>query len=205
GGMAEERNLKGRGEERHHLFLPPNHNPASAETADLSLPLLAQALTRRFPNLSDPHQTATVAIDSLLAYFAHPEKFDPAKGSLLGYLYLDASRDLLNFLERRKKVVELHTSLTEYEMQAIEPENPETLMLAKSSPLVERALAQLDDPTDQKLAALMMDGVRETSAFSVVLGVANRSQQEQEKIVKRHKDRLKKTLQRGLRRYRNKK
>ena len=203
--MPEERDFKRLGEELHHRLLVREDNLVSAEIAELFLPLLAQALTRRFPHLSDPHQTATVAIDSLLAYFAHPEKFDPAKGSLLGYLYLDASRDLLNFLERRKKVVELHTSLSEYEMQAIEPENPETLLLAKSSPLVERALAQLDDPTDRKLAALMMDGVRETSAFSAVLGVANHSQQEQEKIVKRHKDRLKKTLQRGLRRYRSKK
>jgi DNA-directed RNA polymerase specialized sigma24 family protein len=203
--MGEERDFKRLGEELHHRLLAGKDNLVTAEIAELFLPPLAQALTRRFPHLSDPHQTATAAIDSLLAYFAHPEKFDPAKGSLLGYLYLDASRDLLNFLRRLKKVVELHMSLTEYETQAIAPGNPETLLLAKSSPIVDRALARLDDPTDRELAALMMDGVRETSAFAAALGVANRSLQEQEKIVKRHKDRLKKTLQRGLLRPRSRK
>lgn len=203
--MPEERDFKKLGEELHHRLLARKDNLVNAEIAELFLPPLAQALTRRFPRLPDPHQTATFAINSLLAYIAHPEKFDPAKGSLLGYLYLDASRDLLNFLERQKKFVELHISLTEYETQAIETENPETRLLAKSSPLVERALARLDNPTDRKLAALMMDGVRETAVFAAVLGVADRPQREQEKIVKRHKDRLKKTLQRSLRRSRSRK
>jgi hypothetical protein len=46
----------------------------------------------------------------------------------------------------------------------------------------------------------MMDGVRETAAYAAVLGLHHRPLHEQEKIVKRHKDRLKKMLQREWRR-----
>ena len=42
--------------------------------------------------------------------------------------------------------------------------------------------------------------MRETSAYAVALGIADRPQREQEKIVKRHKDRLKKKLLREFKR-----
>ncbi|MGH9843056.1 MAG: hypothetical protein ACREEM_30320 [Blastocatellia bacterium] len=188
------------GEELHSRLLTRADNRVTAEISELFLPPLAQSLKRRFPHLTDPHQTETAAIDSLLGYFANPEKFDPARSSLLGYLCLDASRNLLNFLKQQKKLVELRVSLTEYEAQAVETENPESQLLAAVSPLVERVLAGVTDSTDRELVALMMDGVRETSAYAAVLGIADRPRHEQEKIVKRHKDRLKKTLRRAINR-----
>ncbi len=53
--------------------------------------------------------------------------------------------------------------------------------------------------TDRKLVELMMDGVRETSAFAAVLGIVHLSDKDQRKAVKQHKDRLKKAIQRAVR------
>lgn len=136
----------------------------------------------------------------MLAYFERPDKFVPAKGSLLGYLYLDAFHDLLNLIKQQEKFVELRPLLPEHEVQAVEAENPETRLLTQDSPLVRRALDSVTSPVDRDLLELMLEGVRETAAYSVVLGITDRRPREQAQVVKRHKDRLKKTLQRVLKR-----
>lgn len=191
-----ERDFKTAGAALHRRLLARADNRVTAEIAELFLPPLAQALQRHFHQLSDPHQAETAAIDSLLAYFAQPEKFDPAKGTLLGYLYLDASRNLLNWLAQQKKVVALHAPLPEYEVPDEAADDPEARLIEQASPLVRRALARVTDPVDRELIELMMDGVRETAAYASVLGIADRPARAQEKIVKRHKDRLKKMLRR---------
>jgi RNA polymerase sigma-70 factor (ECF subfamily) len=198
---SRETDLKVLGEALHRRLLTRADNRVAAEISVLFLPPLAQSLKRHFQHLlSDPQEAESAAIESLVAYLAHPEKFDPAKSSLIGYLYLDAKGNLLNLLKQQKKLVELRGSLAEYEAQADETENPESRLLSASSPLVERVLAAIKDPTDRELVALMIDGVRETSAYAAVLGIADRLQREQKKIVKRHKDRLKKKLRRDFKR-----
>ena len=194
-----ERDFKTAGAALHSRLLARTDNRVTAEIAELCLPPLARSLKRflrRFPQLSDPHQAENAAEDSLLAYFAHPEKFDPTKGPLLNYLYLDASRNLLNFLKQQKKVVELQEPLPEYEVLDKEASDPETQLIAQASPLVRLVREYVTDPLDRELIELMMDGVRETTAYAVVLGIADRPAREQEKIVKQHKDRLKKMLRR---------
>jgi len=195
--MTQEADLKELGQALHRRLLTKQDGRVTAEIAEVFLPLLANALHRKFPNLPDPHQAETVAIDSLLRYFAQPEKFDPDKGSLIGYLYLAAYRDLLNLLKHSQKFVELHPRALEHEVSvAVGADNPEAHLLEEASPIVQRALAKVTDPIDRELVALMMDGVRETAAYAAVLGIADSPLREQEKIVKRHKDRLKKMLQR---------
>jgi RNA polymerase sigma-70 factor (ECF subfamily) len=198
--MPEPRDLKELGEALHRRLLARDDHRVTAEISELFLPPLARALCRRFPHLNDPHEIESAAIDSLMNYLSHPKKFDPARSSLLGYLHLDASRNLLNFLARRKKVVALHTPLPEYETQVIEAEDPETQLLAQASPLVQRALGRLSSPVDREVLALMMEGERRTEVYAAALGVADRPLREQAEIVKRHKDRIKKTLQREIKR-----
>lgn len=198
--MFGQRDLKDLGEALHHRLLTREDNQVTAEISERFLPLLAQSLKCRFSRLPDPHHIESAAIDSLLHYLAQPEKFDPSKGSLIGYLYLDAARNLLNFLKQQKKSVELQGDLAEYKVPAGEDENPEMQLIERTSPLVARVLARVSDPVDRELVALMMDGVRETQAYAAALGVAERPAHEREQIVKRHKDRLKKKLQREFKR-----
>jgi hypothetical protein len=73
-------------------------------------------------------------------------------------------------------------------------------VLARASPVWRRISDLLPDPTDQEIVLLMMEGIRETSAYADVLGISDYSVEEQAAIVKRHKDRLKKKLERHIKR-----
>ncbi|MBI1763824.1 MAG: hypothetical protein HYR56_20560 [Acidobacteria bacterium] len=199
--MSDQADFKELGERLHQRLRDGRDSRVSAEIAERFLPPLAQLLRRHFARLPDPQLIESAAIDALLHYFAHPEKFDPAKGSLLGYLRLDATRDLLNLLARQKKVVELQQPLPEYDVLDKAASDPETQLLAQATPLVRLVRACVTDPVDRELLELMTDGVRETAAYAAVLGIANRPARAQEKLVKRHKDRLKKMLRRAWQRH----
>jgi hypothetical protein len=47
---------------------------------------------------------------------------------------------------------------------------------------------------------MMMEGIRETELFAATLGISHLSVEEQRTLVKQHKDRLKKTIQRHYKR-----
>jgi hypothetical protein len=121
----------------------------------------------------------------------------------LSYLYLAAYRDVLNFIEKEKKLSNFISS-SEYEVEAAASEpNPEDLLLAQEPSLQERTsqleqivFSKFTDATDCELVKMMIRGVRETRAFARVLGIEDHPPEEQAIIVKRHKDRLKKVLQR---------
>ena len=53
-----------------------------------------------------------------------------------------------------------------------------------------------ENDLDRRLIQLMLDGERSTGAFARVLGIENQSTEDQRRIVKQHKDRLKASLQR---------
>ncbi len=199
--MPSETNLKELGETMHRRLLAREDSRVTSEIAELFLPLLATDLHRQFPQLSDPHLAETAAIDTLMDYFTHPEKYDPSRRSLIGYLYLSARRDLLNLMEKRKKVVALHPPLPEYEVQAGDDENPEERLLAQDSPIVRCVLLRVIDPVDRELVALMMDSVRDTASYAAVLSITDRPPNEQAEIVKQHKDRLKKSIRREIQRH----
>ncbi len=72
------------------------------------------------------------------------------------------------------------------------------MRLGASSPAMKRMFAVVTDPVDRRLVELMMDRVRETEAYAEVLGRQHLAAEDQAKIVKRHKDRLKKLLRYAL-------
>jgi hypothetical protein len=159
--------------------------------------------------LDDPHLVDTAVEDALLSYFKRPEQYDPAKLRLEGYLYMSARGDLLNLLKQQEKdsrqvglaeVVELGDSDTEHGVEVQDELDMETFVLNRTSPVWERLSQILPDSTDQEIVLLMMEGVRETSVYADVLGISDHAPEEQFIIVKRHKDRVKKRLQRNLNR-----
>ena len=54
----------------------------------------------------------------------------------------------------------------------------------------------ITDPRDRRLLQLLRAGERKTAVYAEVLGIQDRDAMEQRKIVKQHKDRLKKQLER---------
>jgi hypothetical protein len=204
--LKVQKNLKIIGEVLHKRLLDKVDNQVSAEIAELFFPLLISALKASFRHLPDQHLIETAAEDTLLNYLNTPHIFTPSKGSLIGYLYLDAYWNLKNLAKKEKKIVELYSPISEHEAEIVDKKvDPETQLInkefqegSKGSPLTQKVLLKVTAKLDRELLQLMMNGVRETKAYAQVLKIEDLNIEEQKKIVKRHKDRLKKTIQREI-------
>jgi len=189
-----------------HQRLLDDDVTASAEIAELFMPIVINKLSRGYPNL-DPHLIQTAVEDALMNYFGRPEQYDPAKLDMAGYLRMSANGDLLNLLEREKRVtnqqslseyVELSGDDTEHGVEVQDDFDLESLVFAHCSPIWQRLADLLPNPVDQEIVLLMMEGERKTSIYADVLEISDRPAKEQAQIVKRHKDRIKKTLKRNI-------
>jgi len=179
---------------------------APAEIAELFMPIVINKLSRGYPNL-DSHLIETAVEDALMNYFGRPEQYDPAKLDLAGYLRMSANGDLLNLLEREKRMtnqqslseyVELFDDDTEHGVEAQDDFDLESLVFAHCSPIWQRLADLLPNPVDQEIVLLMMEGERKTSIYADVLEISDCPPKEQARIVKRHKDRIKRTLKRNI-------
>ena len=99
------------------------------EIAEIMLPIITGRLSRKFPNLDDPHLIDSAVVDALMSYEKNPSQYDPDKKRLDNYLYMSAWGDLVNLLEANKKdhvlvalpeIVELDEEDSEYILKAAE-------------------------------------------------------------------------------------
>jgi DNA-directed RNA polymerase specialized sigma24 family protein len=142
--------------------------------------------------------------DAFINYFSRPEQYQPDRLSLASYLYMSANGDFLNLLKQEKRYVEgidesveLDADDAEYQTEATDHE-VENYIHTRESVIWLKIKEILPSPSDQKLVELLLDGVRETEPYATILGITDRPTKEQRNIVKRHKDRLKKQLQRNI-------
>ncbi len=183
---------------------------ARSELAELALPVLTERLSKRHPTIFDPDLIDTAVTDALLNYFAHPDRYKPEGSSLIGYLLMSANGDLLNLLKPKSvernsiqldEDVELRDRYAEIPVEssvAANDLNVEGAVFARLSPVDSRIRELFPDPRDQELVAMMMDGIRETEAYARVLGIDHLDHSEQQEIVKKHKDRIKKMITRKI-------
>lgn len=192
----------------HARLLGGTSMTVTSEIAETFLSPVTNSLRKDFPSLGDPHLIETAVEDALIAYIGSPARFDPRRAGLFTYLRQLARSRLLNLLARQKnlsateKVVELEAVESVYEMTDCELADPEdALARRESDDATWRKLRELlTDPIDLELIKLMMEGVRETDRYAALLGLSSLPAEEQASEVKRHKDRLKKTIQRKYRR-----
>lgn len=180
----------------------------SAELAEFFMPLLIGRLNRGFQNIDDPHLIETSVVDALMDYLTRPNQYDPSRGNLFSYLILKAKSDLLNYLRQNKKdqsflnlaeIVELDEDSSVYGVELIDDIDIETIVIDKLSPIWNRLLSIIPDGKDQEIVKLMMNGVRETEIYAEVIGIQNLPDEDQFRIVKQNKDRLKKVIFRHIR------
>jgi hypothetical protein len=120
-------------------------------------------------------------------------------------LYQDVRGDLLNEYAREVRrretpvgeaqqfedeLVEGNPSVEELVMDRLDPFDLPPRVVAEAT----RALGDLDE-VDQKVLQLMADGVRATSAYAEVIGIAHLPVEQQRKAAKRAKDRLTKRME----------
>lgn len=175
---------------------------APAELAETLLVPLVSALRRKYANRRDADLVMDAVADALLDYSKKPQQFDPRKSRLFGFLRMVAERDLLNALAKRQRrtrkekpleIVELCRPARKEEGEAVRDLEGED-----ETSSVESRLCQLfADPTDLGIARLIVFGERSTTAYARLLRLEALPVEEQRKEVKRHKDRIKKQLQRS--------
>jgi len=163
---------------------------------------LIRKLRQRFPQLASSEMIDEACADAVMSYIKRPEQFDCDRGkSLFNYLLMSADGDLRNALAKakRRRAKENVMAGVELESVAGNEESEAGCLDAESNlPSVQIVIERLfDDPTDQRLAEMILDGERLTTAFAAVLGLERLPVKDQRKQVKRHKDRIKKKLSRS--------
>jgi hypothetical protein len=190
-----------------HQRLTDGDVTAPAEIAEFFLPLVVYKLRQRFPNLYDHHLVDMAADDAFLSYFQHPQQYNPLQLSLVKYLIMSAWGDLLNLLHKsqhlgfpnKTQFVELDASAQEYKTEVKDESlSVEEQAFILASPVWTLLEQLLPDVTDREIALLMLEGIRDTNEYARTLGISHLPKANQETEVKRHKDRIKKTLQRHI-------
>lgn len=185
-------------QDRLHADVCAGEPTASSRAFTTLLEPLIDWLGFRWQNERDAERVRDFAIDSIIGYLESPERYDPARASLLTYLRLDAHGDLLNDHDRRRRQRERHeeasveledearnSSIDEYPSDREEPD----LKLAD----VREALP---DERDRRAVLLMMEGERSTEAFAGIWKLTDLPAEQRAAEVKRNKDRVKARLRR---------
>lgn len=187
------------GEQVHQRLLQGDPT-APSEVILAYLEPLIRRLRRRFPDVADETIIHDAATDALFQYVQSPGRFDPTKSSLSSYLTMAARGDVLNALARERRRATRQVPLETVAEAALarntlqESEDSNDSMAA--SPLMQVILQEVSDPADRELLKMILTGERKTAPYARALGITDQSETEQRKIVKRHKDRLKKRLRR---------
>ena len=175
---------------------------APAEFVEYWLDPLFRRLRRAYPHV-DEDLVVDAVTDAILALIRHPSSYDPRRGSLGSYLWMSARGDLNNALERQNRQRGREGPTDPVELLA--HERNFRMQESIEEPAVETAggqlLATVVDPVDRQVLALMLHGERRTEAYAEVLRITDLPPAEQRRIVKRHKDRIRKRLRRLLRQH----
>jgi hypothetical protein len=154
----------------------------------------------------DPHLRESAAVDTLIQYVKAPHAFRPECGSLPAYLRMAARGDLFNLLQREKRhqrhrvpwsVVELGEESGKISGRDEEPSRRlEDNEEEERWQVLVQAVRDGCTDSERRVLDLMLAGERNTATFVAALGIPGLPAAEQEREVKRVKDRIKKRLER---------
>jgi hypothetical protein len=195
---------------RLHLRLLEQDPVAPADVCRAYIKPLADWLDGTF-RLGDPDLAHTAAGDALLKYVQHPEAYDPRGASLAAYLRMAARGDLVNLLDKEGrhqrqrvpwKVVELDQEGGNLFGREDEPSRQ--LERAEEAAAWQQFLRSVQEgwtPAEQRALEFMLAGERSTAVFAAALGFGSLPAAEQEREVKRVKDRILARLKREGRKH----
>jgi RNA polymerase sigma-70 factor (ECF subfamily) len=185
--------------ELHNLLLSKDET-AFAKLCDKYLEPTIKALRQYYFRIHriDDSLIPEIVIDSFYAYAENPKKYDPEKRSLAQFLKMDAAGDLINAWARRTRSMSKLTPIKD-DLEA-DPLTPDgRLINAETAAILQAELQRLfEDERDMEIADLILSKKRDTTAYAKILKIAHLPFEEQQQEVKRHKDRIKKVLDRNL-------
>jgi len=172
---------------------------APAELAEQVYPMLEKTLSADNPAINDPDLISDACVEAFMNYVKKPATFDPTKRGLVGYLVMSAKGDLINTLSKLKRDAQKGNSGNRVELAELAGNEYTEPQIERQW---DRIRDQLDivftDPKDKEAALLIIDGERSTQVFASVLECGGSSTEETEKVVKRHKDRIKAAMKRKM-------
>jgi RNA polymerase sigma-70 factor (ECF subfamily) len=178
---------------------------ATADFASAVLHPLIRRLGQVYPRVGQD-LINQAAGETILGLIKKPASFDPHRASLEAYLMMAARGDLLNLL--RKETRHRHRSLESVELSSDagkylgrEDDPAQKLLVAEAeASLQDRIPAEVREGLTREEEAvlnLILHNERRTSEFVKGMGISHLSLDEQRRLVKRAKDRLKKMLERA--------
>ncbi len=186
-----------KGLDLHHRLLEAD-STAPADLFEIFLPYLLTELARKYPN-EDTDLIWDAVSDAAAKYIEKPQIYDPTGKNLHNFLKMAAEGDLLNALARQKRHFARNQPLDDVALSTLAGNiNIESEFIFKQEFMEKLQNRQklnhkvaADNPLDQQLMLLLQRGERHTSEWARVLEIAHLPKEEQEIIVKKHKDRLK--------------
>jgi DNA-directed RNA polymerase specialized sigma24 family protein len=165
--------------------------------SELVLDPLATTIARQFPT-TDPDEAFSAAVDALMGFSLNPARFDPVLSSLPAFLRMVARGRMINRrdAERRYGDGKIPWDAVEHDLPARNDLRDDDRP-SFDSPALREAVTELS-AADREVVELMRDGERRTAAFAAVLGLSDLAPDEQEREVKRVKDRIKARLKRAV-------
>ncbi len=192
------------GQALHERHSSPGQPDASADVCAAYLDPLLAWLAAVEP-LSDPHLREAAAHEAIVNYLQAPEHFDPQRADLAAYLCMAARGDLsnLNRAEARHhrgrrpwEVVEDGLQGGNLSREPPPDDGVERCEEARWAKELVEAVAGRCTAGERRVLDLLLAGERRTAVFATALEITGLPPQEQEREVKRVKDRLKKRLER---------
>ena len=176
-----------------------NDPTAPAELSEVTLRPLVTRLRKTYPRLPDPALIDSAVVDALISYIKNPGQYDPGKKDLLSYLVMSSKGDLKNLLAKQKR-----RKKREILIENVDNCGSNRELINDRGIVGEIELKEMkgeitdifDNTLDRSLVELILSGERNVAEFSRLLGIDNLPIEEQRRIVKRHKDRIKKRLER---------
>jgi hypothetical protein len=171
---------------------------AAEELANNALGPLCACLKFWFRGVRDSDCILDAVVEAIMSYLDRPERYHPLNMGLLGFLGMAAKANLLDLLAkaRRRENRQRRDFLVELRRWAANKYIGDHEWQSQLRRVAEFLGALFEGPLDRELAALVIDRERSTEKFTELLGITDLPAGEQRKIVKRHKDRIEKTLRR---------
>lgn len=180
---------------------------APAELAELTIEPLAHELRFGRGRTRDENHAVDAATDAVLDLAKHPASFIAGRMTIWSFLCMAARRNLANALlkERRHAARVLRFAAVALPPSARKEGAVTPLNELADAELAHKRLAELTSgpvsslsPEELAVLRLVADGERDTARFAAVMGCADRSMDEQRRLVKQAKDRLLKRLKRSV-------
>jgi hypothetical protein len=191
-------------EYQFHQRLCTRSDPiAFAELAEWLYKGLVQDVRNRAGYSADPILVEEAVGQALLDYQDKPERYDPDRMGLQGYLVMSAYRDFQNARAREERVQLRQVSLFDPSLE--EDERTESLENLDEQLDVEELWAIIDetfpDPVEHSIVELIINHVRSPEPYIQLLQLENITGNEQLRQVRLAKYRVARRLRRNLTRW----